>query len=147
MFYYLADEYDAKKIAWKIVEARKNKKIERTSELIGLIDQVKKRHFHKINPATKVFQALRIEVNQELSKLKRTISKITGDINDGGRIAVITFHSKEDRIVKEVFKRKADNGEIDILTKKPIIPTLSEIRNNPSSRSAKMRVAIIRRRI
>lgn len=112
--------------------------------------------FNRVNPATRVFQALRIEVNQELENLKTFLDQSMGLLASGGRLAVISFHSLEDRIVKNFFKLHSKDcicppkfpkcvcqhkKSLKIITKKPIVATEEEIRTNPRSRSAKMRVA------
>ena len=98
--------------------------------------------YGRIHPATRTFQALRIEVNRELDRISPALEEAIRVLRKGGRIAVITFHSLEDRIVKWFFRDKAsgDNPEIRILTKKPIIPSEEEIESNPPSRSSKLRV-------
>lgn len=145
LFYYLSDERDARKIAREIVNERKHSPITKTSELVDLVTRVKRKRDLKINPATQVFQALRIEVNHELSFLKATLQDIICDLTLGGRMVVISYHSKEDKITKEIFKEKNEKGIIEILTKKPIVPSEEEISRNIRSRSAKMRVVIRRK--
>ena len=93
----------------------------------------------RINPATKTFQALRIYVNDEMGAVTRGLTGAWELLESGGRIAVITFHSLEDRIVKNFFREKAKNEGV-LITKKPIPPTREEIINNPRSRSAKLRI-------
>lgn len=137
------EEKHAYRIVQKIVEFRQTKKIETTKELEDIIFHAypKKMRHGKTNPATKCFQALRIVVNRELDVLADVIPQLLPLLKIGGRIAIITFHSLEDRIVKNAFK-ELENGEIPchVLTKKPIIPTKAEILENPRSRSAKLRV-------
>ena len=94
----------------------------------------------RLHPATRTFQALRIAVNDELNTLKKGLVKGFERLEKGGRIAVISFHSLEDRIVKNFNKEKADAGEATIITKKPIVPTEKEVSENPRSRSAKLRI-------
>ncbi len=139
LFYTLADEGYSRQIAKEIVETRHKKKFETTFELAQTVARVK-RQTGKIHPATKVFQALRIAVNNELEILKKTLPKAIDLLNKNGRIAVISFHSGEDRIVKNIFKTLAKEKKIDILTKKPIVAQEIEIKENPRSRSAKFRV-------
>ncbi len=131
----------AKKIARRIVEARKEKKISRTDELAKIVASAIPRRFwpKKIHPATRTFQAIRIEVNDELNHLKIALKNAFSILNPGGRIVVISFHSLEDRIVKHTFRALEKKGGI-ILTKKPIVPMDEEISQNPRARSAKMRV-------
>lgn len=131
----------AYQIAKKIVSARRDKKISNTEELRELImSSVPGRFRHQaIHPATRIFQALRMETNQELSALKQFLPAAIELLAPGGRLVVVSFHSGEDRIVKNFF-RDHSKDELLILTKKPLVPTLVEIQTNPRSRSAKMRV-------
>lgn len=140
IFYRFGEERHSRKIAKTIVEYRRKKAIETTDELAGIIKNLSK-GYHKIHAATKVFQALRIFVNDELGALEEFLKKSFMRLNKGGRVAVITFHSLEDRIVKNFFRQKKMGKEIEILTKKPIIPSFEEIKFNPRARSAKLRVA------
>lgn len=94
----------------------------------------------RIHPATRVFQALRIAVNDELGELERLLAWAPAALAPGGRLAIISFHSLEDRIVKNAFRALAAQGEFDILTKKPVVPSDAEAEENPRSRSAKLRV-------
>lgn len=146
LFEKYGEENFAKRIAKKIVETRKTKKIESTKELADLIKRSLPRSNNKIHPATKVFQALRIAVNDELNALRETLPQAFELLEPGGRIVVISFHSLEDRIVKNYFNslchpvEPASSGPIaKILTDKPIMATLDEQSSNPRSRSAKMR--------
>lgn len=132
-----------RRIAKAIVEYREKKKIETTKELADIVYKAyppKYRH-RKIHPATKTFQAIRIEVNNELEEIKIGVNKAIDRLEKGGIIAVISFHSLEDRIVKNIYKERKKLKEIEILTKKPITPGEEELRENPPSRSAKLRVA------
>jgi len=140
LIYTLGDESMSRQIANAIVEARRKKRIETTGELTAVIESVVPRRA-KINPSTKTFQALRIAVNDELNILQKTLPIAVDHLNKNGRIAVISFHSGEDRIVKNIFKRLKQDQKIEILTKKPLVATEDEIRENPRSRSAKLRVA------
>ncbi len=133
------EERQAEKIAEAIVRQRKIKKIETSKELAEIIENAVKRK-GKIHPATKTFQAIRIFVNQELEELKNALKKFPKFLKQGGRLAVISFHSLEDRIVKRFLKEHKD--DFQILTKKPVIPTKKEVLENKRSRSAKLRVAI-----
>ena len=135
------EERFSRRIAKAIVEKRTEKQIETTTELAELISNtVPKRFATKIHPATKTFQALRITVNDELGNLRTGLSRIFDAVNPGGRIAVISFHSLEDRIVKQFFRTLKDNDEAELITKKPIVPSDEEVRENPRSRSAKLRI-------
>ena len=112
-------------------------------ELSSIISSCVPREYRygRINPATRTFQALRIEINKELDRIEPALTNALRVLKKGGRVAVITFHSLEDRIVKWTFKdRDSKYGDIKILTKKPIIPSDKECEENAPSRSAKLRV-------
>ncbi len=138
------EEKNAKKIASKICEERQKIRIKTTKELENIIFHCypKEHRYGKTNPSTRVFQALRLEVNRELEVLTKTIAQLIPLLCVGGRLAIISFHSLEDRIVKNGFKDLAMSDEVPtlILTKKPILPSEEEILNNSRSRSAKLRV-------
>lgn len=138
----LGEDKFAKRIAREIIRERKIKPIETCGELADVIRRASPRTTReKIHPATRTFQALRIAVNDELNSLKETLPQALDILKPNGRLVVISFHSLEDRIVKNFFKEKESTGEIGILTEKPITPTAEEINNNPKSRSAKLRAA------
>jgi 16S rRNA (cytosine1402-N4)-methyltransferase len=130
------EERKARAIAKAIVLQRSKKPIETTGELVNVVLSVVKRT-GRIHPATKVFQAIRIEVNKELEHLKIALWKVPRYLRKGGRLVVISFHSLEDRLVKNFFKEHA--SQFKILTKKPITPGREEVMRNPASRSAKLR--------
>ena len=133
------EERRAYQIAKEIVASRKQKRLETTSDLISVIEKaVPFRHYSKINPATKIFQALRMETNEELAVLKEVLPKAIDILKPGGRLVVVSFHSGEDRIVKRFLK---DNPEVKVLTKRPIIAQEEETETNPRARSAKLRAA------
>lgn len=136
------DERFAYQIAKKIVEQRKSKEINNTKDLVDIILSALPARFRasRLNPATKVFQALRIETNQELEALEEFLPASLDLLASGGRLVVVSFHSGEDRLVKNFF-RDNNKKELDILTKKPIVPSSSEIETNPRARSAKLRAA------
>ncbi len=148
----------ARRIAKFIVEERKEKPIDTTLQLVSVIKKAIPKDVRKDghHPAKKTFQAIRIEVNRELDVLIKSIPNMVNLLNPGGRLAIITFHSLEDRIVKEGFKELYldcicpphlpqcvcdKTREIEIITRKPIVPTEEEIMKNPRSRSAKLRIA------
>ena len=137
------EEKFAKRIAKNIVEYRKKKKIETTKELADIVYKSYPPNLRhgKLHPATKTFQAIRIEVNNELVEIEEALEKAIHIISKGGVIIAISFHSLEDRIVKNTFKKYKELKFLEILTKKPITPKEDEIKENPASRSAKMRVA------
>lgn len=133
----------SRRIARQIVNSRKSKAIETTDQLVGLIIRAyPRRRVRRIHPATKIFQALRIAVNDELENLRKALPEATDILMPQGRIVVISFHSLEDKIVKNFFREKAKEGYLRILTKKPVGPTIEEITLNRRSRSAKLRAAI-----
>ena len=153
------EEKFASKIARDIVAARETKPIETTIELAELVTEsipaaVRKKE--KQNPARRTFQAIRIEVNGELDAIEPSITTAVERLNPGGRLAVITFHSLEDRIVKDCFKKLSEGctcppefpvcvcgkkPKMNIISKKPILPSPEEEEENPRSRSAKLRIA------
>ena len=140
IFAYGEERY-GRRIARKIIEYREKKRFETSGEFAEFVKLAVPSFYRhgKIHPATKTFQALRIAVNDELNAIKEGLKKGFEHLNKGGRMAVISFHSLEDRIVKEFYKEKAeDQGAI--LTKRPISPSAQEIAENPRSRSAKLRV-------
>ncbi|EKE21031.1 MAG: S-adenosyl-methyltransferase MraW [uncultured bacterium] len=153
----LGEEKFAGRIAKKIAEAREIKEIESTSELLEIISQaIPEKYKHKkIHWATKTFQAIRMEVNQELESIKEFIRVAIEKLNSEGRLAVISFHSGEDRIVKNIFKEAQVNcvcpvefpvcrcttrAKIKNITKKPKVASEIELKENPRARSAKLRI-------
>jgi 16S rRNA (cytosine1402-N4)-methyltransferase len=137
----LGEERFYRRIARAIVEARREKSIETTDDLASVISRAVGGRRGRLDPATRTFQAIRIAVNDELGALREGLEQVIGRINAGGRIAVISFHSLEDRIVKNKFKEWAAGGLVKILTKKPVRPTDAEVAENPRSRSGRLRVA------
>ncbi|MSU56005.1 MAG: 16S rRNA (cytosine(1402)-N(4))-methyltransferase RsmH [Candidatus Taylorbacteria bacterium] len=133
------DEKQARRIARKIVEAREHSRISTTFQLAGIVESVVKRK-GKIHPATKTFQALRIAVNDEFQGLRDGLAKAWEKLLPGGRIAVISFHSIEDRTVKDFFRELGSGGAGKVITKKPIVPGEEEVAHNPRARSAKLRI-------
>jgi len=149
------EEEKAYYIAKKIDEERKIKRIKTTGDLVNAILKAKRRAKDKIHPATQVFQALRIEVNHELENLEKTLPDAIDSLKSGGRLAIITFHSLEDRIVKRYFRKESTDclcdsdlpmcicghkKTIKLVNRKPITPSNKEIGNNPRSRSSKLRI-------
>lgn len=156
IFTEYGEEQNARRIAAAIVKARGQKPIETTTELVEIIKSVTPKKLLAVghHPAKKVFQAIRIEVNHELAIIEPTIKDIAAHLNPGGRIAIITFHSLEDRCVKRAFGELAagctcppsypvcvcgKHPEVKILTKKPILPGEEELEYNHRSHSAKLR--------
>lgn len=143
IFKKFGEERYARRIARSIVRGRQVSPILTTTELAKIITNSlpTKNRYLRIHPATRVFQSLRIAVNRELEVLKAGLEQAISMLRSKGRIAVISFHSLEDRIVKQVFREQASQGHLDIITKKPLQPGDEEIRENSASRSAKLRVA------
>lgn len=142
IIYGFGEERFARKIARAIVEEREVSSIKTTFDLVRIIDRAVGKYYRgkKIHPATRTFQALRIATNSELSNLERVIQEGFKCLNKGGRMAIITFHSLEDRIVKKAFVELRNNGLAEVINKKPILPSENEIKSNPRSRSAKLRL-------
>jgi len=155
IFKFFGEEKEAKRIANKIVKERTKKKID-TQELVKIVDSSKRKKNYKTHSATKVFQALRIFVNKEISELIYGLINATKVLEKNGIIAVVSFHSLEDKIVKYFFKSLSETKSVSrympktkekvnlfkLINKKPIIPSSQEIRENPPSRSAKLRSAV-----
>ncbi len=144
VIYRYGEERYSRRIARAIVQRRQEREIERSAELADIIFHAvpKDYRYGRIHPATRTFQALRIEVNGELAKIEPALKSAIRVLKRGGRIGVITFHSLEDRIVKWFFKDESakDDKEIRIITRKPIVPSEKEEEENAPSRSAKLRV-------
>jgi len=142
LFHY-GEERWSRKIARAIVREREQEAISTTQRLRRIVYRAIPKRFHsrRIDPATKTFQALRIRVNDELENLTKIIETGWRPLKKGGRMCVISFHSLEDRIVKETFRKLEKDEEVRILTRKPVIPSEEERGRNPRSRSAKMRCA------
>lgn len=138
------EEEFSRKIAKKIVEQRRLGRIRSTLQLVSIIKEATPGWYHhgKTHFATRTFQALRISVNNELDNFRKALPEALNLLEKEGRLVVISFHSLEDRIIKEFLKEKEKSGEVKIITKKPIVPTDEEIALNPRSRSSKLRVAI-----
>jgi 16S rRNA (cytosine1402-N4)-methyltransferase len=155
IFKYFGEEKESKRISHNIVEDRKSREIT-TEELVRIIDSSKRKKNYKTHNATKIFQALRIFVNKEISELIYGLINAAKIVKKDGIIAVVTFHSLEDRIVKYFFKSLSENKSVsrympkgddkinlfNLINKKPIIPSEKEINENSPSRSAKLRYAI-----
>lgn len=137
------EERFARSIARGIARERSEKKVSTTGELVGIISKSVPRAYLKrrIHPATKTFQALRIAVNSELENLEKALKDSVSILKPGGKIAVISFHSLEDRIAKNFFKESVKSGLLNILTKKPLVADWEEKALNSRARSAKLRTA------
>jgi 16S rRNA (cytosine1402-N4)-methyltransferase len=142
IFLNYGEENWSRKIAANIVETRRQNPILRTKDLNQLIEKTIPRKFWppKVHPAFRIYQALRIEVNGELDHIKIALENLPKLLNHSGILQAISFHSLEDRITKQTLKQLAESGDYRILTKKPISATDEEIKMNPASRSAKLRV-------
>ena len=138
LIYKYGEERFSRRIARRIVERRAEKPIRTAAELAESVRQCVPRGKDRIDPATRTFQALRIAVNRELESLELALKRIPDRLRSGGRLAIISFHSLEDRLVKEAFR---SDPRLENLTKKPIRPSEEEVLRNPRSRSAKLRVA------
>jgi len=132
------EERYARRIARTIVKSRP---IETTTQLARIVARCYPPGYHRIHPATRTFQALRIAVNDELNALREGLLAAIKVLRPGGVVVAISFHSLEDRIVKRTFRQRWIAGEVEILTKKPLTPTAEEVEKNPRSRSAKFRAA------
>ena len=129
----------SRRLAKEITDARKKKKFVKVGDLLEVAEKIMLKRHGKLHEATKIFQALRIKVNDELENLNAAQKKAFEILAPGGRLAIISFHSLEDRIVKNYFRELAKSGKAVILTKKPVIAEREEILQNPASRSAKLR--------
>ncbi len=138
LFSRLGEVSNARPIARNIVRSRLERRIETTEDLAKIVKEVSKNWKGDIDPATKVFMALRIAVNDELNALKVALPKAVKQMKLGARLVVLSFHSLEDRIVKEFIR---DSQELKSLTEKPVVPSETELSENRRSRSVKMRVA------
>ena len=144
VLYQLAQERYSRRIARKITDARRISPITTTDRLAELVRSAIPRRGgapERIDPATRTFLALRMAVNQEIENLQALLRKTPKRLKPGGRIAVISFQSTEDRLVKQAFRSAEQTGLLTLVTNKPIVPSSEEIAQNPRSRSAKLRVA------
>ncbi len=137
IIYEYGEEYESRKIARAIC---RNRPIKSLKELADIITGVKRQKNGKVHPAAKTFQALRIFINKELKFLESFIPIAVDNLSENGKLVIISYHSLEDRIVKNSFKNLSAQGKGSILTKKPVLPSQEEIKMNRASRSAKMRV-------
>ncbi len=144
VLYGYAEERFARRIAKAIIEARKTERITTTFKLVEIVEWAlpKEAKRGRTNPATKTFQALRIAVNEELSVLESFIKDAFMVLKPGGRLAIISFHSIEDRVVKHSFRELKDAKLATLVTKKPIVANKEELNQNPRARSAKLRILI-----
>lgn len=139
LIYQFGEERFSRRIARRIVEARRSAPLRTSQELAELVRScVPRSRGHHIDPATRTFQALRIAVNEELASLERALARLPDCLAPGGRLAIISFHSLEDRLVKHAFR---SDPRLTVLTKRVIRPSDEEVARNPRARSAKLRVA------
>jgi len=152
IFRYFGEEKNSKLISKKIVLERQKKNLD-TQDLVNIVKRVKKRHYTKTNPATKVFQALRIFVNKEISELSKSLEASASIVSQNGIVLTVSFHSLEDKICKFFFnhlskqdkvsrylpEKKTTKKSFSLITKKPVTPSSQELKLNPPSRSAKLR--------
>jgi len=152
IIFHYGEDRDSRKIARAIVA---NRPLHTTRDLVTVIEKVSPRRGNRVHPATRTFQALRIAVNEELVAVEKVLPQAMTGLRPGGRLAVISFHSLEDRIVKDYFREQSKDlvnppyekiykverkAMLKLITKKPIVPTDEEIKDNPRARSAKLRV-------
>jgi 16S rRNA (cytosine1402-N4)-methyltransferase len=142
VIYELGEERHARRVARSIVETRKTRRIESTGQLADIVRRaIPRKGYTRIDPATRAFQAIRIWVNQELEGLDGFLMRAVARLAPGGRLVMLTFHSLEDRVVKHTLRALQAAGTIVIRTKRPMVPSESEIDRNPRARSAKLRAA------
>lgn len=142
IFHEYGEERFARRIARAIVQERQKHRIRKTGELVKIIVWSIPLRAKMIHPATRIFQALRIAVNRELENLSSALEDAFGLLKREGKMVCISFHSLEDRQVKEFFRRKEKGGTCALITKKPLVASREEIMANPRARSAKLRAAI-----
>ena len=140
LFQKFGEEKLARRLAEAIVDARRLGQIKTCRQLSEIIVRAAGKFKTRIHPATRVFQALRMAVNDELNNLREVLPQALNLLKTGGRLMVISFHSGEDRIVKNFFKEKVEEGKLKIITKKPVTSSQEERKENPRSRSAKLRI-------
>jgi 16S rRNA (cytosine1402-N4)-methyltransferase len=138
LIYQYGEERCSRRVARVIVETRRQQPLRTAEQLAALVRRVVPRSRDRIDPATRTFQALRIAVNDELGSLERLLARLPACVRPGGRVAIISFHSLEDRLVKHALR---GSEQWEVLTKKPLRPSDEEVATNPRSRSAKLRVA------
>ncbi len=142
IIYGFGDERYARRIARVIVETRTSRRIKTTGDLVEIIRSATPAVYQrgKTHFATRTFQALRMAVNDELGAIDEGVRGVLDVLTPGGRLVIITFHSTEDRLVKRLFRGASDDGRVSLVVKKPLIPSDAEMKDNPRSRSAKLRI-------
>jgi 16S rRNA (cytosine1402-N4)-methyltransferase len=142
VIYEFGEERHARRVARAIVEVGRTKRIDTTGRLADIVRRaIPRKGYTRIDPATRTFQAIRIWVNRELEGLDGFLMRVAERLAPQGRLVVIAFHSLEDRVVKHTLRALEANGALAVRTKRPIVPTESEIERNPRARSAKLRAA------
>jgi 16S rRNA (cytosine1402-N4)-methyltransferase len=142
LIYEFGEERHSRRIARAIVRARGERPIETTGQLADIVRRaIPRKGYSRIDPATRTFQAIRIWVNRELEGLDGFLGGAARRLASGGRLAVITFHSLEDRVVKHTLRALQAEGTMKVMTKRPIVPSEAEVERNPRARSAKLRAA------
>jgi 16S rRNA (cytosine1402-N4)-methyltransferase len=142
LIYEFGEERHSRRIARAIVTARGQRAIDTTGQLADIVRRaIPRKGYQRIDPATRTFQAIRIWINRELEGLDGFLATAARRLTAGGRLAVITFHSLEDRIVKHTLRALQADGVISVRTKRPVVPSEAEIERNPRARSAKLRAA------
>jgi len=142
LIYEFGEERHSRRIARAIVRARGERPIDTTGRLADIVRRaVPRKGYSRIDPATRTFQAIRIWVNRELDGLDGFLAAAARRLASGGRLAVITFHSLEDRVVKHTLRGLQSQGMVKVMTKRPIVPSEAEVERNPRARSAKLRAA------
>jgi 16S rRNA (cytosine1402-N4)-methyltransferase len=142
LIYEFGEERHSRRIARAIVRARQERQIETTGQLAEIVRRaIPRKGYSRIDPATRTFQAIRIWLNRELEGLDDFLRAAAGRLATGGRLAVIAFHSLEDRVVKHTLRALQADGTLAVRTKRPLVPTEAEVARNPRARSAKLRAA------
>jgi 16S rRNA (cytosine1402-N4)-methyltransferase len=142
VIYEFGEERHSRRVARAVIQARARKAIETTGQLADIVRRaIPRKGYSRIDPATRTFQAIRIWVNRELEGLDTFLATAARNMSAGGRLSFITFHSLEDRIVKHTLRALQAEGGLNVLTKRPVVPTEAEIARNPRARSAKLRAA------
>jgi 16S rRNA (cytosine1402-N4)-methyltransferase len=142
VIFRFGEERHSRRVARAIVSARRERPIETTGRLAEIVRRaVPHRGYQRIDPATRTFQALRIWVNRELEGLDRFVGDAAGALAAGGRLAIVSFHSLEDRVVKHTLRDLEREAVVRLLTRKPVVPAAAEAERNPRARSAKLRAA------
>lgn len=140
IFFDYGEEPRARLFARRVIQGRRGARLQSTQDVVSLVGTARGPR-HSLHPATRLFQALRIAVNGELKRLDEFLKKFSEVLRPGGRVAILSYHSLEDRRVKEAFRAGSQQGTLRVLTKKPIRPSEGEVRENPRARSARLRIA------